>query len=865
LQQKKKLILIDGNALLYRSFYALPPLSTKKGIPTGGVYGFTRILMKLLREENPEYIACAFDKGKKTFRHKKWEEYKATRPKTPAELSQQITLIKEVLKGFKIPVFEDEEYEADDILATIAKEGEKAGLEVKIFTGDKDIFQVISPSIRIVRFKKGISKIEAFDTQKVKEEYGVYPEQIADYLSLAGDVSDNIPGVPGIGPKTAANLIQKFGSTEGILSNIDRLPVKLANKIKENVEKIKLSKKLATVITEIPLKIDLEKLKSKKPDETLLLNIFKELEFKELIKSIESENSEKIRNTRNMTENLRIVSHKEALSLINKTSFSSLIIWLGLEGSQWEIAIYPSNTNEETIFQINLGKNPAQSTSLKVLKEILNSKEVKKIGHDLKNIAFNLKRWGVNLEGMKFDTRIAAYLLNSSSRSYSLEEICAEFLGENTGKLSPLHKLQFIKRLYPLLQHQLKVHKMWHLLQNIEIPLIEVLVEMQARGIRVDTQLLRESLQKIRKKRIQIEEEIYNIVGEKFNINSSQQLGKILFEKFNLPPIKKTKRGYSTNEEVLRILSTMYPYLNKILEYRYLFKLESSYLKPLLDLIDPSTGRIHTCFNQTAASTGRLSSLSPNLQNIPVRENLGQEIRRSFIAGKGCILLSADYSQIELRLLAHLSQDKQLISAFIRGEDIHRETAAEIFNVLPLGVTPEMRRKAKAVNFGIIYGISPFGLARNLNIPEKEAEEYIKLYFSRYQGVKNYIEKTLKEAKTKGFTTTLMGRRRYIPLINSSNKRKRKLAERIAINSIIQGSAADLIKLAMINLHRRLKEEKLPAWIILQIHDELLLEVSRDKIHQVREIVKKEMEGAMKLSVPIVVDIRVGENWADMN
>ncbi|MCD6574443.1 DNA polymerase I, partial [Candidatus Aerophobetes bacterium] len=310
MQQKKKLILIDGNALLYRSFYALPPLSTKKGIPTGGVYGFTRILMKLLREEKPEYIACAFDKGKKTFRHKKWEEYKATRPKTPAELSQQITLIKEVLKGFKIPVFEDEEYEADDILATIAKEGEKAGLEVKIFTGDKDIFQVISPSIRIVRFKKGISKIETFDTQKVKEEYGVYPEQIADYLSLAGDVSDNIPGVPGIGPKTAANLIQKFGSTEGILSNIDRLPVKLANKIKENVEKIKLSKKLATVITEIPLKIDLEKLKSKKPDETILLNIFKELEFKELIKSIESENLEKIRNMRNMTENLKIVSHK---------------------------------------------------------------------------------------------------------------------------------------------------------------------------------------------------------------------------------------------------------------------------------------------------------------------------------------------------------------------------------------------------------------------------------------------------------------------------------------------------------------------------------------------------------------------------
>jgi len=849
ISQESKLILIDGNSLLYRAFYALPPLSTKKGIPTGGVYGFTRILIKLLKEEKPDYMACAFDKGKKTFRHKKWKDYKITRPETPKELSLQIPLVKKILEAFKIPVFEEEEYEADDIIATLAKKGEKAGLKVKIFTGDKDIFQIISPSVVIVRFKRGISKTETFDIQKVKEEFGVYPEQIADYLSLVGDTSDNIPGVPGIGPKGAKELIKNFGNVENILSNIDRLPPNLATKIKENVDKIKLSKKLATIFTEVPLEFNLEKLKVKNPDLKALLEIFKELEFKELIKSISTDESLK----------------KEKNSENNSPSHSLLILSMHQENSNFKIAISSYSSEEKIILLTGEPEENHQEKLIENLKKNLSSPDIKKVGHDLKNIAVNLRKWGINLKGIEFDTGIAAYLLNPSLRKYTLERISLEFLGEKPKDLSLASLHNLIKRLHPILQNQLKTKKMWHLFEKVEMPLIEVLVEMEIRGVKIDTKFLKEFLEEVKEKRIKLEKEIYGEVGEKFNLNSSQQVGKILFEKLKLPSFRKTKTGYSTSEEVLKTLSSMHPCVKKILQYRHLLKLESSYIKPLLKMVSLSTGRIHTSFSQTTASTGRLSSFKPNLQNIPVKEKLSQKIRKSFIAEKGHLLLSADYSQIELRILAHLSQDKHLISAFLRGEDIHRETAAEIFGVLPLGVTPEMRRKAKAVNFGIIYGISPFGLARSLEITEKEAQEYINLYFSRYPEVKNYIEKTIDEAKTKGFVKTLMGRTRYIPWINSSNIRRRKLAERIAINSVIQGSAADLIKLAMINLYHRIKKEESTAWIVLQIHDELLLEVQENEIERTRKIVKEEMEKVVKLSVPLVVETKIGRNWYEMS
>ena len=843
-----KLILIDGNALLYRSFYALPPLTNSEGIPTGGVYGFTRILLKLLREENPTYLACAFDKGKKTFRHKKYKEYKATRPKTPQELAIQIPLIKEVLKGFNIPIFEEDEYEADDILVTLAKEAKQMGLNVKIFTGDKDILQIVSPSIYIVRFKKGISQTQLFDEQQVKKEYGVFPSQIADYLSLTGDVSDNIPGVPGIGPVTAKNLIQKFGNLENILANLEKISPKVSKILKKYSGQARLSKRLATVLTCVPVKVDLNKFKVSPPQKDLLFPLFKKLEFKELIKQFEPSTS-----LSSSFKDISISSLEQLENLINKLSQETFVIEVG----EKEIVFSPVQT--EDVFKIVLNRK-----SLNKLHPILENSGIKKIGHNLKLSILKLRKMGYNLKGLDFDTQIAAYLLNPLATSYSLKDLAFQYTGENIEESSSIQRTKIIKKLYFSLRDNLKKLGMWDLFSQIEMPLIEVLATMQERGIKVNKKILDDFLRKIREKREKLEGEIYQETGEKFNINSSQQLGKILFEKLNLPVVKRTKTGYSTDEEVLQVLSPIYPPLKKVIEYRHLFKLESTYIQPFPSLINPITGRIHTSFNQTVTATGRLSSSHPNLQNIPIREKLGEEIRRSFVAEQGYLFLSADYSQIELRILAHLSKDPNLKSAFIRGEDIHRETAAEIFSVLPLQVTSSMRRQAKVVNFGIVYGISSYGLSRDLGISEKEAEQYINRYFERYPKVKNYIEKTLEKARRNHYVTTLTGRRRYLPDINSSNRRRREFAERTAINSPIQGGAADLIKIAMINLYQRFKKEKTGAWILLQIHDELLFEVPCKKIEEVKRMVKMEMEGAMKLSVPLLVDIKTGKNWADM-
>ena len=850
--EKEKLILIDGNALLYRSFYALPPLTNSEGIPTGGVYGFTRILLKLLREENPTYLACAFDKGKKTFRHKEYKEYKATRPKTPQELAAQIPLIKEVLKGFNIPIFEEDGYEADDILVTLAKEAKQMGLRVEIFTGDKDILQIVSSSIYIVRFKKGISQTQLFDEEQVKKVYGVSPSQIPDYLSLVGDVSDNIPGVSGIGPVTARNLIQKFGNLENILANLEKIPPKQSKTLKEYSEQAKFSKELATLLTCVPIRVDLNKFKVSSPQKEMLFPLFKKLEFKELIKQFEPSTS--------LSFSFKDVSSSEKLeSLINKLSQGTFVIEVG----EKELVFSPVQT--EDVFNVVLNqKNLSKDFILNKLQPILENPDIKKIGHNLKSSILKLRKMGHNLKGLDFDTQIAAYLLNPLATSYSLKDLAFQYTGEYIEELSSGQRVRIIKKLYPSLKDNLKKLGMWDLFSQIEMPLIEVLSAMQERGIKVDKRTLNDFLRKIREKREKLEEEIYQEVGEEFNINSSQQLGKILFEELNLPVVKRTKTGYSTDEEVLQVLSRIYPPLKKVIDYRHLFKLESTYIQPFPSLINPATGRIHTSFNQTVTATGRLSSSHPNLQNIPIREKLGEEIRRSFVAEQGYLFLSADYSQIELRILAHLSKDPNLKSAFNRGEDIHRQTAAEIFSVLPLQVTPQMRRQAKVVNFGIVYGISSYGLSRDLGISEKEAEEYINKYFNRYPKVKEYIEKTLERARKNHYVTTLTGRRRYLPDINSSNRRRREFAERTAINSPIQGGAADLIKIAMINLYRRLKKERTDAWILLQIHDELLFEVPYKKIEEVKRIVKVEMEGAMKLSVPLLVDIKTGKNWADM-
>jgi len=860
MEKEEKLVLIDGNALLYRAFYALPPLTNTKGVPTGAIYGFTRMLIKLLREEKPDYLACAFDKGKKTFRHKRWEEYKITRPKMPQDLVSQISLVKKILEGFGVPVFEDEKYEADDILATLAKKGEKMGLKVEILTSDKDIFQIVSPSVFILRPKKGITHTQRFDEKRIKEEFGVSPSEVVDFLSLAGDPSDNIPGVPGIGPATAKELIKKFKSLENLLDNLDKLPSKKKELLIKYQHQAKLSKELATIITSVPLKVKLEELKVKGPERKVLFPLFKELEFKEVLREISSFSSEAISVK---AEYQKISSLEEVEKLILKIGKGPFVLELekdkGIKGMAFLL-------KDKSIFWLPLKqKRMKEDLILRKLSSIFGDSEVKKIGHNLKDTVLELKKIGVKLEGLNFDTEIAAYLLNPLSSGYSLQDLALDYLGISIEeKIHPVERAKLIGELSLVLEERLKKEGLWNLFSNVEMPLIKVLAGMQERGIKVDKAILREFLRDIEERRKVIEEEIYEETGERFNINSSRQLGEVLFGKLHLPPVKKTKTGYSTDEEVLETLCLIRPSIKRILEYRKLSKLESTYIRPLPNLINPETGRIHTSFNQTVTSTGRLSSSQPNLQNIPIKDELGKRLRRAFVAEEGYLFLSADYSQIELRILAHLSGDEGLKDAFARGEDIHSQTASEIFGVLPIQVTPQMRRQAKVVNFGIVYGISPYGLSRDLGISEGDAENYIQRYFQRYPRVKEYIEKTLREARERQYVTTLLGRKRYIPGILSSKRREREFAERTAINTPVQGGAADLIKLAMVNLAKRFKEEKLGAYIILQIHDELLFEVPEGEMIKTRKIVKEEMENAMKLSVPLVVDTKVGKNWAEM-
>jgi len=860
MEKEAKLALIDGNALLYRAFYALPPLTNSKGIPTGAIYGFTRMLIKLLREEKPDYLACAFDKGKKTFRHKRWEEYKITRPKMPGDLVSQIPLVKKILNGFGIPIFEDEEYEADDILATLAKNGEKKGLKVEILTSDKDILQIVSSSIYILRPKKGITHTQRFDEETVRKEFNISPSQVADFLSLAGDPSDNIPGIPGIGPVTAKELIKKFDSLENLLNNLDKLPPKKRELLIKYQEQAKLSKELATIITSVPLKIELEELKVKEPKEELLFPLFKELEFKELLKEISSSTSGAIPGK---AEYQGISSSEDLEKLASKIREGPFVLELEKDKRIKGIAFFLKN---ESSYWLSLEQEEIKKELiLEKLAPIFSHPKVKKIGHNLKDIVLEFKKLGMNLDGLGFDTEIGAYLLNPLSSGYSLQDLVIDYLGISTGeKIHPVERARLIGELSRILEERLKKENLWNLFSKVEMPLIKVLARMQERGIKVDKAILGEFLKEIEKRRKVIEEEIYQEAGEKFNINSSRQLGEILFGKLHLPPVKKTKTGYSTDEEVLETLCLIRPSIKKILEHRKLSKLESTYIRPLPNLINPETGRIHTSFNQTVTSTGRLSSSQPNLQNIPIKDELGKRLRRAFISENGYLFLSADYSQIELRILAHLSGDEGLKSAFTRGEDIHRQTASEIFGVLPLEVTPRMRRQAKVVNFGIVYGMSPYGLSRELGISEGDAEKYIQKYFERYPRVKEYIEKTLKEARERQYVTTLLGRKRYLPGILSFKRKEREFAERTAINTPVQGGAADLIKLAMVNLERRFKEEGLGAYIILQIHDELLFEVPEEEMDKTRKIVKEEMEGAIKLSVPLVVDTKVGKNWAEM-
>ncbi|HAJ32183.1 MAG TPA: DNA polymerase I [Candidatus Atribacteria bacterium] len=887
MNNRKKFILVDGQGLLYRAFYALPQLTTTYGQVVNAVYGFTMILIRLLEEEKPEYMVITFDTPVPTFRHKEFKEYKAHRKKMPDELISQIPLIKEIISNYNISSCSKEGYEADDVIGTIAKEAEKRNCNTIIVTGDKDAFQLISPHTKIMTTIKGVTEVKIYDEEGIKKKFGVGSEKIVDILALKGDSSDNIPGVPGIGEKTAIALIKEFGNLENILNNADKISKRsLREAIREYEDQIKMSKMLATIVREVPIKYDFDSFRVKSPNYEELWKIFKKLEFKNLLKKIAPKiNHEKTKlkfnliDTEEKLERLtnRIIEKKYfSFYIINSSdnAISSDILGIALSFKDNENYYIP-------LFALNLIEN-SKCLSLELvlskLRPYFENQGIIKISHNLKFNFIVLCRNKVGIEGNNFDTMIAAYLLNPSSENYNLRNLFWEYLkyfknNENKeGKQNTIVSIvdacenaQNILKLKDILEEKMEEKNLISLFRKIEMPLVKILGEMEINGIKVNIDFLKKMSQQVDTRLGELKKTIYNLSGTEFNINSPKQLSVILFERLKLPVIKKTKTGYSTNADVLNTLAPQHKVVSFILEYRELGKLKNTYIDKLPFLVNSKTKRIHTSFHQTVTSTGRLSSSEPNLQNIPIRTEIGKEIRKAFIAEEGFVLLSADYSQIELRILAHLSQDESLLNAFKNGEDIHAHTASGIFGLDQNIISKQMRRMAKVINFGIIYGMSSYGLARNLGIGREEAEKYINNYFYRYQGVKKYIEREKEEARKKGYVITLLNRRRYLEGINSNDKNIREFNERIAINAPIQGSAADLIKLAMIKIDESFKKERFKSKLLLQIHDELIFEVYKPELEKAKDIIKDIMEHSLKLSVPIKVNLKTGSNWAEVS
>lgn len=842
----EKLVIIDGNSLLNRAFYALPPMTNSKGQPTGAIYGFTTMLFKIFNEIKPNYIGAAFDRKAPTFRHIAYKDYKAGRKKMPDELGAQFEPVKELLRAFNIGIYEIDGYEADDIIGTIAKRYESPELEVVIFTGDRDALQLVSPYTKVMITKKGITETETYDLNYLKGKYNLKPKGIIDLKGLMGDSSDNIPGVPGVGEKTALKLLSQFGTLENVFENIDNISGKKLNEnLRENKETAYFSKKLATINVNVPIETDLSNMRIKDYDYIKIRNLFEDYEFKSLINKIPVKD-EKI--------------HFNMPQIQNFNENSNLIETITSNG------IFNFIINESgMIFD---GGILAQPSQIEYFKEIFESDSIVKNTYDGKYAYNFLKGKGIELKNLNFDGEIASYLLNPSESKYDMLNLLNQYSGINTSGIDAddkngiaalyVQKLDDIKR---NMLTEINKHGMNELFEKIEMPLIEVLSSMECLGFKVDAQILHDIGFELSEEIDKLTGEIYDIAGSEFNINSPKQLGVILFEKLNLPVIKKTKTGYSTDAEVLEELSDKHEIVDKIINYRQLVKLKSTYTDGLISCIGKD-GRIHSSFNQTVTATGRISSTEPNLQNIPIKMEQGRRIRKAFVPENDeYVIISGDYSQIELRVLAHISQDKSLINSFVNNEDIHRRTASEVFGIPMDEVTPLQRSRAKAVNFGIIYGQSDYGLSKELKISRKEAKSYIDNYFKRYSGVKDYLDSAILDAKDKGYVTTLMNRIRYIPEINSTNKNVKKFGERLAMNTPIQGSAADIIKIAMVKVYSRIKKEKLKSRLILQVHDELIVEAYKNEIDYMKQLIKSEMENAVKLSVPLVVDINVGNNW----
>jgi len=875
--ERKKLVLVDGNSLAYRAFFALPLLSNEKGIHTNAVYGFTTILMKMLEEEKPTHMLVAFDAGKTTFRHKTFKEYKGGRQKTPPELSEQLPFIRELLDAYQISRYELENYEADDIIGTLAKSAEKDGFEVKIFSGDKDLTQLATEGTTVAITKKGITDVEYYTPEHVREKYGLTPEQIIDMKGLMGDSSDNIPGVPGVGEKTAIKLLKQFHTVEELLSSIDEVSgKKLKEKLEEFKEQALMSKELATITTEAPLEVTLDSLGYEGFDREAVVKIFKDLGFNSLLERIGEEPGEK---EEEQFEETNVTIKTDITDDLFASPAALVVEQLGDNYHEAPILGF-SIVNEHGAFFIP-EETAVQSDRFK---EWAEDESKKKWVFDAKRAAVALRWRGIELKGAEFDVLLAAYIINpghsyddvaSVAKEHQLHIVAADeaVYGKGAKQAVPdekeladhlARKAKAISLLREKLLDELEKNEQLDLFEALEMPLAHILGEMESIGVQVDVDRLKKMGEELSAKLAEYEKKIHESAGETFNINSPKQLGVILFEKLGLPAVKKTKTGYSPSADVLEKLRDKHVIIEDILHYRQIGKLQSTYVEGLLKVIKKDSHKVHTRFNQALTQTGRLSSTDPNLQNIPIRLEEGRKIRQAFVPSqKGWLIFAADYSQIELRVLAHISKDKNLIEAFTNDMDVHTKTAMDVFHVSEEEVTPAMRRQAKAVNFGIVYGISDYGLSQNLGITRKEAAAFIERYFHSFQGVKEYMEETVQEAKQRGYVTTLLSRRRYIPELTSRNFNLRSFAERTAMNTPIQGSAADIIKKAMIDMADKLKEKNLQAKLLLQVHDELIFEAPEDEIKVLEKLVPEVMEHALELDVPLKVDCASGPSWYD--
>jgi DNA polymerase-1 len=907
MSQRERLFLIDGSALFYRSHFAFirNPLINSKGENTGAIFGFASTLLKILSDEKPDYIAAVFDTKEPTFRHIKYKEYKATRQKMPNEMVDQYPRIVELVETFEIPFLEKPGYEADDIIATIAKVAESKEIETYMVTGDKDFMQLLSPLIKMYVIRPGKDQ-EILDLHVLKERYQLTPIQVIEYLALMGDSSDNVPGVPGVGEKTAKTLIQEFESLDNLYAKIDQISQKgLKQKLEEGKEKAYLSRELVTIDQQVPVEIDFGKMKMGKIDRQKVFDLFNELEFRSLIErasqfvegnglpssTIETTDQQYVLVSTNdqLTELIKNLNQSKFFVFDTETSglnvFNSEIIGLSFCLKPFQAFYLPLN-DEASEFTAN--------KALDQLRSVFESDKIAKGGQNIKFDGLMLNQHSIHLKGIQFDTMIAHYLLQPGTRQHNLDYLAQHYLnyqmipierligekGKNQKNMADIAVSQVYPyacedaditfRLKEILEKQLRETNTFGLFETVEMPLVSVLLQMEKNGVKIDVSVLKEMSGEISQNLLEIEKDIYQMSGTEFNINSPQQLGKILFEQLeihkqlgNRRPPKTSTGQFSTSEPILERFSS-HSLVNKILEYRKLAKLKSTYVDTLPSLISQRTGRLHTSFNQTIAATGRLSSSDPNLQNIPIRTEIGRRIRQAFIPQDSQDwIMSADYSQIELRVMAHLSGDKGLKEAFERGEDIHATTAAAVFNVPLQEINPDQRRKAKEVNFGIIYGISQYGLASRLGISTDEAQEIIQNYFIRFPKVNEYMIQTIAFVQKHKYVTTIRNRRRYIPEIDSKNANVRQNAERMAINTTIQGSAADLIKLAMIDIQKNFEKGKLQTRMILQVHDELVFEVKSSEMERIKQLVKKEMEGAIKLDIPIKVDVGIGKNWLE--